>query len=93
MAKPLQMSCEVKSYVGETDQLVETDMDRLVGKSARSKSQDAVDIQVEDEASVEKLAVVLKLQLGSSQYATMALRELMKSGGLKSYVAEFSKER
>ena len=34
----------------------------------------------EDAATPRKLAVILKLQLGSSQYATMALRELMKSG-------------
>ncbi len=37
-----------------------------------------------------KIAVVLKLQLGASQYATMALRELMKAGGVKTYKADFS---
>ena len=37
-----------------------------------------------------KIAVILKLQLGSSQYATMALRELMKSGGVKTYKADYS---
>lgn len=37
-----------------------------------------------------RIAVVLKLQLGSSQYATMALRELLKAGGLKTYKADFS---
>ena len=36
-----------------------------------------------------KIAVVLKLQLGASQYATMALRELMKSGGVKTYKPDF----
>ena len=37
-----------------------------------------------------KIAVILKLQLGSSQYATMALRELMKSGGVKTWKADYS---
>lgn len=36
------------------------------------------------------IAVILKLQLGSSQYATMALRELMKQGGARAYKADFS---
>jgi tRNA pseudouridine13 synthase len=37
----------------------------------------------------KKLAVVIKLQLASSQYATMALRELMNAGGVKAYKPEF----
>ncbi|KAK4691390.1 tRNA pseudouridine13 synthase, partial [Lecanoromycetidae sp. Uapishka_2] len=36
-----------------------------------------------------KVAVVLKMQLGTSQYATMALRELMKLGGVKTYKPDF----
>ncbi|KAH7321647.1 pseudouridine synthase [Rhexocercosporidium sp. MPI-PUGE-AT-0058] len=37
-----------------------------------------------------KVAVIVKFALGSSQYATMALRELMKAGGVKTYKPDFS---
>ena len=40
-----------------------------------------------------KIAVVLKLQLGSSQYATIALRELMKHGGARMYKPDFASDR
>nr|POF06855.1 multisubstrate pseudouridine synthase 7 [Quercus suber] len=40
----------------------------------------------------KKLAVVLKMQLGSSQYATMALRELTK-GGAMAYKPDYSVQR
>lgn len=38
----------------------------------------------------KKIAAILKLQLGAGQYATMALRELMKLGGVQTYKADFS---
>lgn len=40
-----------------------------------------------------RIAATFKFSLGSSQYATMALRELMKTGGVKTYVPEFHVDR
>lgn len=37
-----------------------------------------------------KIAVIIKFILGTSQYATVALRELMKLGGVKTYKPDFS---
>lgn len=41
----------------------------------------------------QKIAVIVKFQLGSSQYATIALRELMKQGGVQTYKPEFGSGR
>ncbi|ODH46737.1 hypothetical protein GX48_07193 [Paracoccidioides brasiliensis] len=84
-------SFEVKAYAGDDEQFVQTDLEKLNmalngGKKIAEPSDatEGVDIKTAD-----KLAVVLKLQLGSSQYATMALRELMKDGGVKTYKPDF----
>ncbi|KZF24052.1 putative pseudouridine synthase TruD/Pus7 [Xylona heveae TC161] len=77
-----QYSHEVKGYVQDDEQLVQTDLEILKGKPRGSTPERS------SEASL-KIAAVLKFQLGSSQYATMALRELMKDGGLKAYKPDF----
>lgn len=55
-----------------------------VGEAAK----DQVTEQTAPEAE-KKLAVILKLQLGTSQYATMALRELMGPVGVRTYKPDF----
>jgi tRNA pseudouridine13 synthase len=86
------MSGEVRSYKAENEQLVETDLERLNKTTAatnRGSASTENPIDPASEVGEEKIAVIMRLQLGSSQYATMALRELMKSGGMKSYKADF----
>jgi len=91
LARPASLECEIKTYTSDTQQLVKTDLDHLM----EAKADGVTDHPMPDAASVEpqeeKLAVVMKMQLGSSQYATMALRELLKAGGLKTYKADFTR--
>lgn len=78
MARPLGagVEVEVKAYNTPEEQLVQTDLDKL-----RSAGKD-VDSVANGTTEKEKVAVILKLQLGSSQYATMALRELTKGAAM-----------
>ncbi|KAF7589308.1 hypothetical protein BBP40_004495 [Aspergillus hancockii] len=71
-------SVEVKLYSKDDEQFVQTDLEKL-----NKKQESTVDTE-----SADKVAVVLKFQLGSSQYATMALRELMR-GKVIAYKPDF----
>ncbi|KAH6644652.1 pseudouridine synthase [Boeremia exigua] len=94
LAQPLQpLEFEVHSYTKPDQQFVETDFDKI--KKARGGAKEGerqtgdVTMEEGEELDEKKIAVVVKLQLGSSQYATMALRELMKAGGVKAFKPEF----
>lgn len=90
LARPLQpLEFKVHSYVRNEEQFVEADLQKLRKEAGEEVDEpNGADIDMGDDAA-RKIAVVLKLQLGSSQYATMALRELMKAGGVKAYKPEF----
>ncbi|KAJ5780014.1 Pseudouridine synthase TruD [Penicillium paradoxum] len=79
-------SFDVKLYSKDEEQFVETDLEKL---KAEKKDVDTV---MATEATPDKLAVVLKFQLGSSQYATMAIRELTH-GRATAHQADFGSGR
>lgn len=75
VVKPGNVEWWIRKYDDSTDQLVRTDFDIL----QQDEDEKLVErVVAEDAIDGSKTAVVLKLQLGSSQYATMALREVMK---------------
>ena len=92
---------EVRAYSGEEEQLVETDLEKIKkagdGKGGKSDANghgndDESGKNGEREVAEQRIALILKFQLGSSQYATMALRELTK-GGAANYKPDFSTTR
>ncbi|KAI9668593.1 MAG: hypothetical protein M1831_001032 [Alyxoria varia] len=93
------MSYEVKTYTGEEEQLVETDLQRLEKKIMEEKTGQPPVVITKEESGEDdvmrdvegkvKIAVTLSLKLGPSQYATMALRELLGEGGVISFTPDF----
>lgn len=83
---------QVHSYLNEDQQFVKTDMDLINESKPQNGGGDVVAAKDEDSKETaegpSKIAAVLKFQLGSSQYATMALRDLSR-GGIQAYKAEF----
>lgn len=71
VSKPAVVEWWIRNYEVADEQMVKTDLDLLKeGLTEESR--------VQKEGTGSKTGVVLKLQLASSQYATMALREVMK---------------
>jgi len=91
MSRPVNLSYEIKVHSHEDEQLVQTDLERLQAEAQKAgDASEAVEAGAQPAAfeGDKKIALVLKMQLGSSQYATMALRELTKGGAL-SYKPDF----
>lgn len=79
--KPKELEYKVVCYDDVNQQLVNTDLEILNNNRAKESGQKFMKAKLEryaPEKGTEKTAVILKFQLGTSAYATMALRELMK---------------
>ena len=81
----------VSSHMRVEKQLNKTPKDSLVSPKSESSDTETGGVRLSGGLYKDfKIAAILKFQLGTSQYATIALRELMKLGGVKVYKADFS---
>ncbi|KAK6505965.1 hypothetical protein TWF506_010892 [Arthrobotrys conoides] len=94
--KPERVEWEIKRYEDPNDQLVETDLmyvqrQRSGGKGKPLSTDEGLIQEAVNNPTGSRIAVIVKLTLGTSQYATMALRELTK-GGILSQPAQAPKK-
>jgi len=79
--KPTELEYKIVHYNEPTQQLLNTDLEMLNNKIGKENGQKYMKTKLErfmPDNGGEKTAVLIKMQLGTSAYATMALRELMK---------------
>lgn len=79
--KPKSLEYKIIHYDDPSQQIANTDLDILNNTRAKESGQKYMKAKLDrymPDKGGEKTAVVLKFQLGTSSYATMALRELMK---------------
>lgn len=69
---------------------VKKELNRDEVNAEDNKADSDEDVESNGGVSLKKIAVIFKLQLAASQYATMALRELMNVGGVKTYKPDYS---
>lgn len=77
MGRPTDLSYEVVKYCEPTDPLIHTDLEIIREKEATGT--ELARIVKLDSPEAKLTAVILKMRLGVSNYATMALREFMKA--------------
>ncbi|KAF3309709.1 hypothetical protein TWF173_010689 [Orbilia oligospora] len=96
--KPERVEWEIKRYEDPNDQLVETDLmyvqrQRSGGKGKALSTDEGLIHEAVNNPTGSRIAVIVKLTLGTSQYATMALRELTKGGILSQPVQAPKKDQ
>lgn len=76
---PTDVKCELYEYDDPDSPLSQADEDVLLGMKLPELVQWNSASSTTDEHPIKNLALKIELTLGSSAYATMALREILKS--------------